>query len=143
MPREEGPVPFDRRFRRWLKTYRAPVAALVFAAGILLTVLASGDLTPLNTVGPFPTINGVTDHSSSGGVNYNLFFVVAGPIIVIVGAYLYGSYLVARRKFEHLMRTRSKAEFLRNLPEIEQLLWDLTPADERRYLDKRGEFRLR
>jgi hypothetical protein len=41
------------------------------------------------------------------------------------------------------MVTKSKAEFLRNLPEVEDLLWDLTPADEVRYLDKKAELRIR
>ncbi|MGI0141006.1 MAG: hypothetical protein ACREBT_07700, partial [Thermoplasmata archaeon] len=63
--------------------------------------------------------------------------------LAIIGAYLVGAYLVARRRFEQLMRSRSKAELLRNLPEIEELLWDLTPADQQRYLAKCVEFRIR
>lgn len=143
MPRREESPPVERRFRRFLRTHRAPLSALVLAAGFLLTVLAAGDLTPLSNVGPFPAINAITAPGGNTSVNYNLAFVVLGPIISIVGAYLVGAYVLARRKFEHLMRTKSKAEFLRNLPEIEQLLWDLTPNDEQRYLEKRGELRLR
>jgi hypothetical protein len=41
------------------------------------------------------------------------------------------------------MVTRSKAEFLRNIPEVEDLLWDLTPEDERRYAQKLSDLRLR
>jgi hypothetical protein len=41
------------------------------------------------------------------------------------------------------MLTKSKAEFLRNIPEIEDLLWDLTPNDEVRYETKRAELRVR
>ena len=40
------------------------------------------------------------------------------------------------------MVTKSKAEFLRNIPELEDLLWDLTPIDEDRYEEKRAEFRM-
>jgi len=41
------------------------------------------------------------------------------------------------------MVTKSKAEFLRNIPELEDLLWELTPADEIRYEQKKSELRVR
>jgi hypothetical protein len=134
------PVPLGRRFRHGLRTYRAWISDFVLAVGILLTTLAVGDFTPLANSPPFPAINAVT---TSGGVNYNLLFVVLGPIIVIIGGYMVGSYYVARHKFEHLMVTKSKAEFLRNIPELETILWDLTPNDEVRYEQKRVELRVR
>jgi hypothetical protein len=135
--------PFSRKLRRFLRTNRFVLSILLLALGILMTVLAVGDFTPLMTTAPFPSINSVTDGSASGGVNYNLVFIVAGPIVVLIGAYLVGSYYLARRKFEHLMVTKSKAEFLRNLPDLEDLLWDLTPEDETRYLEKKADLRVR
>ncbi len=131
----------DRRIKDWLRRNRFVVSVVVLAAGAFLTVLAAGDLTPLNTVQPFLAINAVT--AAPNGANYNLAFVVIGPIVALVGAVLVGGYVLSRRRFEHLMKTKSKAEFLRNLDKIEELLWDLTPTDEQRYLDKRAEFRLR
>ncbi|HLY77642.1 MAG TPA: hypothetical protein VKT21_07130 [Thermoplasmata archaeon] len=131
----------DRRIKDWLRRNRFVVSVVVLAAGVFLSVLAAGDLTPLNTVQPFLAINAVT--AAPNGANYNLAFVVIGPIVSIVGAVLVGGYVLSRRRFEHLMKTKSKAEFLRNLDKIEELLWDLTPTDEQRYLDKRAEFRLR
>jgi hypothetical protein len=136
-------VPFDRALRRFVRTYRYILSILFLAGGILLTVLAVGAFTPLSQTAPFPSIDSATDQSGTGGPNYNLVFVVAGPIIVMIGCYLVGAYYIARRKFEHLMVTKSKAEFLRNLPELEDLLWDLTPNDELRYLDKKADLRIR
>ncbi|HTT44544.1 MAG TPA: DUF3198 domain-containing protein [Thermoplasmata archaeon] len=133
-------VPLGRRFRHGLKTYRAWIAIVVLAVGIFLTVLAIGFFTPLGSVAPFPSINNATNTPNA---NYNLVFVFAGPIIVVVGMYMVGAYFVARRKFEHLMQTKSKAEFLRNIPDLEDLLWDLTPNDELRYEAKRSELRVR
>ena len=115
----------------------------MLAIGIFLTMLAVGDYTPISQSAPFNSVNSATDLSASGGPNYNLVFVIVGPIMVIVGAYLVGAYYVARRRFEHLMLSRSKAEFLRNLPEVEDLLWDLLPADELRYEQKKSELRIR
>ncbi|MCI4347091.1 MAG: hypothetical protein L3J97_00540 [Thermoplasmata archaeon] len=141
MPPRTPKQTFDRRVRDWFRRNRFGVAIVVFTSGILLSVLAAGDLTPLSNVAPFPTINAVTNPPN--GANYNLAFVIIGPIVSIIGAVLFGGYVLARRRFEHLMQTKSKAEFLRNLDSIEELLWELTPNDEQRYLDKRSEFRLR
>jgi hypothetical protein len=119
------------------------LSILLFLIGIALTTLAVGDLSPLSATAPFPVINGYTDQSANGGVNYNLAFVILGPIVIIIGAYFVGAYVLARRKFEHLMLTKSKAEFLRNLPEIEDLLWELTPKDGIRYERKKTELKIR
>ena len=140
MPEDEAKVPIGRRLRHGLRTYRALVSIFVLAVGVFLTILAVGFFTPLSSSYPFTAINSETNQPSA---NYNLVFVVVGPIVSIVGGYLVGAYFTARRKFEHLMVTKSKAEFLRNIPELEDLLWDLTPADEARYETKRNEFRLR
>ena len=137
---ESEKVPLGRRVRHGLKTYRAWVSIFILAVGIFLTVLAAGFFTPLSSYAPFPTINAATNTPNA---NYNLVFVVLGPIVAIVGAYMVGAYSVARHRFEHLMLTKSKAEFLRNIPEIEDLLWDLTPNDEVRYETKRAELRVR
>jgi hypothetical protein len=140
MAPEAARTPLARRFRHGLRAYRAWISDFVLAVGILLTVLAIGFFTPLGTWGPFPAINAATNTPSA---NYNLLFSIVGPIVVIAGAYLVGSYYVARSKFEHLMLTKSKAEFLRNIPDLEDLLWELTPADEIRYENKRAELRIR
>ena len=140
MASQRAPVPLGRRFRHGLRTYRAWIADFVLAVGILLTLLALGYFTPLSNSWPFTVINPYTATSTE---NWNLVFVVVGPILVIIGGYMVGSYYIARRKFEHLMVTKSKAEFLRNIPELEELLWDLTPVDEQRYETKRAELRVR
>jgi hypothetical protein len=143
MAAEGESVPFSRRLRHLLRSQRIVFSIVVLAIGILMTVLAIGAFTPLKTVGPFPAINSATDQSPNNGPNYNLVFVVAGPIVTIVGIYLVGAYYLARRKFEHLMLTKSKAEFLRNIPDLEDLLWELTPEDEQRYSQKKADLRVR
>ncbi|MGI0054933.1 MAG: hypothetical protein ACREBT_07025 [Thermoplasmata archaeon] len=134
-------LPTPQRARHWMRTWRFALSSIVLAVGVALTTLAFASFTPLSTTWPFSGIDQYTN--PTGGINWNLWFVVVGPILAIIGAYLVGAYLVARRRFEQLMRSRSKAELLRNLPEIEELLWDLTPADQQRYLAKCVEFRIR
>jgi hypothetical protein len=139
MPPDEA-SPLSSRLRHGLRSYRAVLSIFILAVGALLTILAVASFTPLNTLMPFSSIDTVTTTSSA---NYNLVFVVVGPIVTIVGGYLVGAYFAARRKFEHLMLTKSKAEFLRNIPELEDLLWELTPVDEDRYEAKRAELKVR
>lgn len=134
--------PLGRTLRHVLRSQRFLLSIVVLAIGILLTFFALIDFTPLRQNAAFAAINSVTDQSP-GGPNYDLAFAIAGPIIIIVGAYLVGAYYLARRRFEHLMLSRSKAEFLRNLPQIEEILWDLTPRDEERYEQKKAELRIR
>ncbi|MFI5415280.1 MAG: DUF3198 domain-containing protein [Candidatus Lutacidiplasmatales archaeon] len=136
-------VPFGRQFRRFLRTYRFLLSIVLLAVGILLTFLAVAAFTPLGNSGPFPAVNNATNQGPNGGPNYDLVFVIVGPIVVLIGTYLVGTYYIARARFEHLMVTKSKAEFLRNLPDLEDLLWDLTPNDEHRYLEKKAELRIR
>jgi len=136
----EEKVPLGRRLRHGMRTYRAVISIFILAVGVVLTVLAAGFFTPLGNLGPFPAINSATNTPNA---NYNLLFVIVGPIVVVVGMYMVGSYFLARRRFEHLMLTKSKAEFLRNIPELEDLLWELTPNDEIRYETKRGDLRVR
>jgi hypothetical protein len=143
MADEPEKPPFERRFRLFLRAQRFPVSIIVLAIGILFDVLAFGAFTPLQNDAPFTSINSATDQAASGGPNYTLTYPILGVILTIIGAYLVGAYYVARRKFEHLMLTKSKAEFLRNIPDLEDLLWDLTPNDEVRYADKRAELRVR
>jgi hypothetical protein len=137
---EEPKEPLGHRLRLGMRVHRAVVSVVVFAAGVFVSILAIGFFTPLSSLGVFAAINLVTNPSYA---NYNLVFVIVGPIVAILGAYLVGAYYYARRKFEHLMVTKSKAEFLRNIPELEEILWDLTPNDEVRYETKRAELRVR
>ncbi len=142
----EAPPDWGTRLRETLRKYRYALSLFVFAVGTLLCVLAMGDfIGPLAASPPFTSINPVTDGTLNGGsgANYNLAFAIVGPIVFIIGAYLTGAYILARRRFEHLMATKSKAEFLRNIPDLEQVLWDLTPADEERYFRRRTELKIR
>ncbi len=58
------------------------VADFVLAVGVLLTVLALGFFTPLGSSWPFTAINNATNTPSA---NYNLLFVVIGPIVINCG----------------------------------------------------------
>ena len=63
---DEAPsVPFERRLRYGLRQHRAEVSIVVFALGVLLSILALGDFTPLRTIEPFSS--GQRGHQPAGG----------------------------------------------------------------------------
>jgi ABC-type multidrug transport system fused ATPase/permease subunit len=145
------------RLRRFLRTARFPLSLVVLAVGVALTVIAMGAWTPLISDPPFnslaPPLLGpdcserpappCSSTPPTTGVDWTLAFWIVGPILALVGVYMSYAYLKARWRFEHLMRTKSKAEFLRSVAEVEDLLWDLTPKDEVRLLQKKQELKIR
>ena len=147
-PRTESPPRLNlySRIRYWSLTNRFALSLLVLVVGGILTAIAIAAWTPLISSPLFsgfvPGLKG-TDGPSGSGPDWTLAMAIAGPILVIVGGYLAGSYIIARERFEHLMKTRSKAEFLRNVPEVEDLIWDLTPRDHERLIRKKQEFKIR
>ena len=144
---ESGPrLNFYSRLRYWSLTHRFLLSLVVLVGGGILTAIAIAAWTPLISSPLFsgfvPGLKG-TDGPSGSGPDWTLAMAIVGPILVIVGGYLAGSYIIARERFEHLMKTRSKAEFLRNVPEVEDLIWDLTPRDHERLIRKKQEFKIR
>lgn len=151
----DGKLPFKTRLRQFYRTIRFPLGVLVLAIGVFLSVTAFAAYTPLINDPPFnayvPGLLGPdcpANASCPAGyqnttTDWVQLFVVAGGIIDIVGLYMVVAYLLARKRFEHLMKTKSKAEFVRNLPEAEDLLWDLTPNDEIRLAQRKQELKIR
>ncbi len=142
----EETVPISTRLRYLFRTYRLAVSVAVLAVGGFLSLLGLAAWSPLLGEAPFnsfvPALKGA-DYPGGSGPDWTLVMIIVGPLLAIIGIYLVIAYVNARRRFEHLMRSKSKAEFLRNLPEVEELLWDLTPEDDRRLFQKKQELRIR
>ena len=147
-PRTDTPpkLTFYSHLRYWSLTNRFVLSLVVLVAGGILSTIAIAAWTPLLSSPLFsgfvPGLKG-TDGPSGAGPDWTLAMAIVGPILVIVGGYLATSYILARERFEHLMKTRSKAEFLRHVPEVEDLIWDLTPRDHERLIRKKQEFKIR
>lgn len=122
-----------------LREHRLWLSSIVLGTSIVIFGLALGQFTSLKTDYPFSVINRFTDQTRSGGQNWDLLFAIFWPIPFAVGMYFVSAYLVARRRFELLISSESDAEFLRNVPELERLLSELTPAHEERFRRKYSE----
>jgi|OpeIllAssembly_1097287.scaffolds.fasta_scaffold1396216_1 hypothetical protein len=69
--------------------------------------------------------------------------VIIGGILMIFGFLYYHDYNKSFKRFEELMGTESRANFVKNLDEIEQLALELGPEFERRVMEKRERYRVK
>lgn len=68
---------------------------------------------------------------------------VLGGIFSIGGWLYYADHNKKYKKFYELVETESKAQFVRNIDEIEELALDLGPDFERIVIEKRDEFKVK
>jgi hypothetical protein len=71
------------------------------------------------------------------------FFVFIGGIVMIGGWLYFYDYNKKHKRFEELMDTNSKASFVRNVVEIEELAIDLGPDYEDRVIKKREQLKVK
>ena len=79
--------------------------------------------------------------NSIGNWNYWLFIVVI--TLTIACGWVYGDLMLKVSKFKELMKTTSKATFVRNQEEIETLAWKLGPKYIDIVTDRKAEFKIR
>jgi len=70
------------------------------------------------------------------------WLVVAGPLGLVVGIWWIYDFLKKTRKLASLLKTPSKAKFVRNLDDIEYLAWSLPQRFEDQVLKKKKDFGL-
>ena len=68
---------------------------------------------------------------------------VFGGILSIGGWLYYHDHNKSYHKFEKLINTDSKAQFVRNIDEIEELAIDLGPDFEKRVIERRADFKVK
>lgn len=74
---------------------------------------------------------------------YDLCLLPLGILLVMFTGYYMGDQIVMRRKFNTLIDTESKARFLENQEELEELAWKLSTKHERIVVDKKKELKIR
>jgi hypothetical protein len=67
------------------------------------------------------------------------WLLIPSPIVFIFGIFYFSDQIVKRRKFKRLLSITSKAMFIKNLPELEDLVLDL-PEKYRKKVEERKSF---
>jgi H+/Cl- antiporter ClcA len=109
--------------------------------------LVFGFLTLVSVVGVFftdklPTwLSSLQDLSDPFG-NWSYWFVVIGPLGLIICVWWLYDYVKKTRELAKLIDTPSRAKFVRNIDDIEFLAWSLPQRFEDKVLAKKKEFGL-
>jgi hypothetical protein len=80
--------------------------------------------------------------SASGSANsdFNLVLMIAGPIVLLSGAWYLGENIADRVRFEKLMKTDKKSDFAKNRKDLEDLARDLPDSYRKRIKEKEKVF---
>ena len=130
---------FEKLKTFWSKHKRS-LWALIALIGIVAMILGLLELLVLFDIGmPDWSEPPLMNHIGYG----SWFFVFIGGIVTILGWMYFHDYNKKHKRFEELMETNSKASFIRNIVEIEELAIDLGPEYEERVIDKRKSLKVK
>lgn len=126
---------------RWTREHVLEISAVTFVVGLVLTLLsyvyrfadAPGFL------GWYGGALGALPGAEPEG--YNLWIMIIGTILLLAGGFYFGEQLVLRRRFERLIGTAKKSEFVSNRKEVDQILPRLPPSYRSRVKEKEASFR--
>ena len=122
---------------KWTKNHMLEIGAVVAAIGLVLTVIS---FTYQFTDPPRPGwIQWYGDLVERPEGNYNLIAFIAGPIMLIIGAFYFGEQLVLRRRFERMLDTPRKSEFASRRRDLEDLAKRLPDGFRKRIEAKESE----
>ena len=120
------------------REFRYELSALIFALGILgMAFSLTQFLFPTQSPDWLKSI-----HRTIG--NFVVWEAFLGFLAVLSGGFYFVDTIRKEREFERLISTASKEVFVKNMRRMEELTYDHLPsAYERRFLDKKREFRIR
>ena len=122
---------------RWTKNHRLELGAVLFLIGLLGTIFAIVE----NLDGRAPGwLRWYEDLVRRPEGNFNLILLIVAPVILIWGAVWLGEQLVYRRRFERLLDTPKKSEFVARRSEIEDVARRLPDGYKERISEKEDQF---
>jgi hypothetical protein len=122
----------------WIRNKRA----LSFGIGLIGLLIMTLGIWELLVI--FGTLDRKYEFPLMGGVSYgSWFFAGIGGIAALFGFIYFYDYNKKHKKFEELIQTDSKAHFVRNLVEIEELAISLGPLYEKRVMEQRERYKVK
>lgn len=117
---------------------RYELSALIFGLGILAMIFSL-------TQYLFPTQSPDWLKSIHQGIgNYVVWEAFLGFLALLAGGFYFIDTIRKEREFERLVSTTSKELFVKNMGRLMELTYDHLPrAYERRFLEKKREFRIK
>lgn len=125
--------------KSFLTEYRLELSSLLLLLFAFMTIIGvAGVFLKDHLPSYLEFLSDVTDPVGS----WAYWLVVVGPLGVVVAVWWLYDFMKKTRKLAALIKTPSKAKFVRNLDDIEYLAWSLPQRFEDQVLEKKREFRL-
>ncbi|MDI6916787.1 MAG: DUF3198 domain-containing protein [Thermoplasmatales archaeon] len=122
------------------REYMLMLSAILFGVGIIMTVIGflwCFTVIQLNTVNP-----SLEEFSEKLG-NWGWWILIPAPFILIAGGWYFSDQLLARKKFNKMISTNSKASLVKNIGEVEGIMWKLPRKYEVRFEEKKKKFKIK
>lgn len=120
---------------KWTKNHMLEIGAVVGAIGLILTIISF-----TYSFADSPTwLEGYNKLVNRQEGNYNLILFIAGPLMLIIGGFYFGEQLVLRRRFERIIDTPKKSEFVSRRKDLEDLSKRLPDQYGKRIRQKENE----
>jgi formate-dependent nitrite reductase membrane component NrfD len=125
---------------RLYREFRLEVAAMIFIAGLVTTILVIISFTLPSTRPEQPDFFYKLIKDNIG--NWMVWMMLLGPILLLAGIFYLGDTIKKFREFNKLIDADSKAKFVQNQDRIEYLAWLLSARLEKQVEAKKKEFKL-
>ncbi len=135
--------PLDSVKKAWKGFWQKNKAGKLFAIATLSTLIALLALWELMESWGTEPIKGYPIPGIESMDEWAWIPLIIGGIFAIGGWLYYNDHNKKLKKYEELMETDSKAQFVRNIDEIEELALDLGPDFEKRVVEKRADFKVK
>jgi hypothetical protein len=134
---------FDRIKKPWKAFWQKNKAGKLFAIAAISTLITLLSLWELLEYFDTEPIKGNAIPGLDELNQWAWIPLIIGAIFTIGGWLYYNDHSKKLKKYEELMATDSKAQFVRNIDEIEELAIDLGPDFEKRVIEKRSDFKVK
>ena len=124
-------------FKRIFAIYTLHFGLILFILGIILTIFGFFGVFFYGNTPDF-----IKEPLDSIG-DWKYWCILIGPILIIAGGWYFFDNISKRREFKDLMKTTSKAKFIRNLDRVEYLAWKLTPDHQRLLTEKKKKLNIK
>ena len=88
-------------------------------------------------------VNSLIEEFSKKLGDWGWWILIFAPFILIAGIWYFFDQIMARKKFNKLVSPNSKANFVKNIGEIEEVVWKLSIKYRERFEEKKKKFKIK
>ncbi|MBU2564639.1 MAG: DUF3198 domain-containing protein [Candidatus Thermoplasmatota archaeon] len=117
------------------------LSAVMFGVGIIMTIL--GFLWYYFTFIQSIVVNTPIEGFAEKVGEWGWWILISAPFILIAGIWYFFDQVMTRKKFNKLVSPNSKANFVKNISEIEEVIWNLPKKYRERFEEKKKNFKIK